>query len=82
MMGRLEYGGKMMGIQPRVLQVLFAKADVLERDVVIRCSYLEIYNENIYDLLSKKKDQTLLLREDIKKGTYVQGLTEEIVENL
>lgn len=72
----------MMGIQPRVLQVLFAKAAVIGRDVVIRCSYLEIYNESIYDLLSKKKDSTLVLREDIKKGTYVQGLVEEIVEDL
>lgn len=41
----------------------------------IRCSFLEIYNEQIIDLLNKA-NSNLQLREDTKKGVYVEGLTE------
>ena len=38
-------------------------------------SYLQIYNEIITDLLSKEK-QSLMIREDKKRGIFVEGLTE------
>jgi phage anti-repressor protein len=42
----------------------------------IYCSYLEIYNERIYDLLSfNEKNIHLDIREDKKRGLYVQDLT-------
>jgi kinesin family protein 15 len=42
----------------------------------IYCSYLEIYNERIYDLLSySEKNNHLEIREDKKRGLYVQDLT-------
>lgn len=37
---------------------------------VIRCSFLEIYNEQIIDLLNKSNNN-LQLREDTRKGVYV-----------
>ena len=44
-----------------------------------RCSFLEIYSEVITDLLSSS-DAPLPLREDIKQGVYVEGLTQQPVE--
>lgn len=41
----------------------------------IRCSYLEIYNEQIIDLLNKA-NSNLQLREDTRKGVYVEGVSE------
>lgn len=46
----------------------------------MKCSFLEIYNENITDLL-KPSSGSLNLREDMKRGCYVEGLTEQIVLN-
>ena len=49
-------------------------------EYLIRCSYLEIYNEQIMDLL-EPSSVNLHIREDIKKGVYVEGLQEEVVQN-
>jgi len=46
----------------------------------IRGSFLEIYNETITDLL-KPSSGNLNLREDMKRGCYVDNLTEQIVLN-
>ena len=46
-------------------------------DYLIKCSYLEIYNEHIIDLFNPT--ETLQLREDLKRGVYVENLTEEVV---
>lgn len=43
-----------------------------------RCSFLEIYNEQIFDLLDPAS-MGLSLREDIKKGVFVDGLLERDV---
>ncbi|KAL7593130.1 hypothetical protein Lser_V15G34581 [Lactuca serriola] len=40
-----------------------------------KCSFLEIYNEQITDLLDPSSTN-LQLREDVKKGVYVENLTE------
>lgn len=45
-----------------------------------RCSFLEIYSEVITDLLSAS-EAPLPLREDIKQGVYVEGLTQQPVES-
>jgi hypothetical protein len=45
---------------------------------IIRCSFLEIYNEQIIDLLNKN-NTNLQLREDTRKGVYVEGITELVV---
>jgi hypothetical protein len=48
---------------------------------MIRASYLQIYNENISDLLRTERNQ-LNIREDKKKGLYVEGLSEWAVRYL
>ena len=45
------------------------------KNVIIRVSYIEIYNETIKDLLSSS-DKNLELREDPQQGVIVNGLTE------
>lgn len=44
------------GLQPRVFDFLFAKIRELfkegEREHLVKCSYFEIYNEQIMDLLN------------------------------
>ena len=48
---------------------------------LVKTSYLEIYNEQIMDLLDPQS-YNLHVREDIKKGVYVEGLNEETVNGV
>ena len=43
-----------------------------------KCSFLEIYQEQVYDLLDPAA-ANLQLRENIKKGVFVDGLVEQVV---
>ena len=49
-----------------------------EVQYLVKASYLEIYNEQIMDLLDPQSIN-LHVREDIKKGVYVESLQEEAV---
>ncbi|XP_058069283.1 kinesin-like protein KIN-12D [Magnolia sinica] len=76
------------GMTPRIFEFLFARIRAEEesrRDEKLRysckCSFLEIYNEQITDLLDPSSTN-LLLREDMKKGVYVENLTEFEVETV
>ncbi|KAI7573570.1 kinesin-domain-containing protein, partial [Hortaea werneckii] len=56
------------------------------REFLLRVSYLEIYNEKIYDLLSQStpgqvQQEEIKLREDSKRGVYATPLKEEIVQS-
>jgi hypothetical protein len=44
------------GIVPRSLEKIFRSIKQLGIEVSLRCSFLQIYNENIYDLLSTSAD--------------------------
>ncbi|WVZ91025.1 hypothetical protein U9M48_037258, partial [Paspalum notatum var. saurae] len=70
------------GMTPRIFEFLFARIRAEEesrRDEKLKysckCSFLEIYNEQITDLLDPSSTN-LPLREDIRKGVYVENLTE------
>ncbi|XP_062092244.1 kinesin-like protein KIN-12D [Humulus lupulus] len=70
------------GMTPRIFEFLFARIQAEEesrRDEKLtyncKCSFLEIYNEQITDLLDPSCTN-LLLREDVKKGVYVENLSE------
>lgn len=73
------------GILPRCFEYIFSviSASLKSGNVefLVKCSYLEIYQEQIHDLLDPNP-QNLLLREDMKKGAYVDGIIEEQVTNL
>lgn len=56
------------------------------REFLLRVSYLEIYNERIYDLLSPgaggaRDQEEIKLREDSRRGVYATPLREEIVQS-
>lgn len=69
------------GIIPRALQDIFANIRQLENDhtITISCSFMELYQENLYDLLSGKiKDQSVCeIREDSTRGIIITGLSEQ-----
>lgn len=69
------------GLQPRVLEELFNRLRNEYQhgvDYLVRCSYYEIYNEQIMDLLNPSSGN-LQVREDIKAGAFIEGITEEAV---
>ncbi|KAF9358090.1 Kinesin-like protein kif15 [Mortierella sp. AD094] len=73
------------GIIPRCLEYLFeliAREEQMVSSVKYLCkaSYIEIYNEMIYDLLDNSTTARAT-REDIKRGVYVDGVTEESIHN-
>ncbi|XP_020232795.1 kinesin-like protein KIN-12D isoform X2 [Cajanus cajan] len=76
------------GMTPRIFEFLFARIQAEEesrRDENLKynckCSFLEIYNEQITDLLDPCSTN-LLLREDVKKGVYVENLSEFEVQSV
>ena len=83
-------GIKDKGILIHGLQQLFEKIDEREeqenRIVIVKCSYFEIYNDQVYDLLNEEfatTHEALQVIEDPKrKDFYVRNLRETIVENL
>eukprot|EP00949_MAST-11_sp_MAST-11-sp1_P001008 g1008.t1 len=79
--------GKSPGIIPQSLQQIFSniKSDK-RRNYLVRCSYLEIYNEKINDLLASGKDddgQNLdIVRDDPIRGAIVGELREEVIASI
>lgn len=76
------------GLIPRTFEYLFEciRAEEEEtgggREFLCKCSYVEIYNENIFDLLEISGSAgTCSLREDIKRGVYIEGAKEEIINS-
>ncbi|XP_078286156.1 kinesin-like protein KIF15 [Rhinoraja longicauda] len=72
------------GIIPRSLEYLFylinrekEKAGEGKR-FLCKCSFIEIYNEQIFDLLDPASSG-LFLRENIKTGVFVEGVIEQVV---
>ncbi|XP_062827401.1 kinesin-like protein KIF17 isoform X3 [Anolis carolinensis] len=49
---------------------------------LVRASYLEIYNEDIRDLLGSNTKQKLELKEHPEKGVYVKGLSQHTVHSI
>uniref|UniRef100_UPI0035902298 chromosome-associated kinesin KIF4A-like n=2 Tax=Myxine glutinosa TaxID=7769 RepID=UPI0035902298 len=70
-----------VGVIPRVIHHLFdGISQRSEIEFVLKVSYLEVYNEEIIDLLHNSKEhQVLSIRENAKEGLKVAGLTEQIV---
>ncbi|XP_022863502.1 kinesin-like protein NACK1, partial [Olea europaea var. sylvestris] len=52
-----------------------------ERDFRIKISGLEIYNENVKDLLNSESGRNLKLLDDPEKGTVVEKLVEEAADD-
>ena len=73
------------GIIPKVIRHIFNFIDGADKDTkfLVRCSYLEIYNEKVLDLLNLSKEQEgLQIKEDPTKGPYVKDLTTVITKTV
>jgi kinesin family protein 3/17 len=63
------------GIIPRAFEHIFEAVSVAEgTKYLVLASYLEIYNEEIRDLLGRDVKRRLDLKEHADKGVYVQGI--------
>jgi hypothetical protein len=76
------------GLIQRAVDQLFLRMAVREgqsaqgaTDYAVTCSYFEIYNEQLVDLLDQSPKK-LTVREDLKKGVFVENLSEETVESV
>ncbi|XP_067655416.1 osmotic avoidance abnormal protein 3-like [Haliotis asinina] len=71
------------GIIPRAFDHVFETVSVTEATkFLIHASYLEIYNEEIRDLLGKDVKAKLELKEHPEKGVYVNNLSMHPVHNV
>lgn len=47
---------------------------------MVQCSFIEIYNEEIHDLLSQNTKNKMVVKESVSKGVFVENLTMNIVK--
>ena len=69
---------ELMGIIPRAFQQIFdtiASNDNPDKKFLVQACYIEIYNEEVRDLLSSNHTARLDLKEHPEKGVYIQGVT-------
>lgn len=76
-------GGEDAGIMPRVFQQIFDRVETQDdMEFLVRVSYLELYNEEIRDLLDKTHKSKLELKEGKDRGVYIKNLRSVVVETL
>ncbi|KAF0691365.1 Aste57867_17385 [Aphanomyces stellatus] len=78
MQGDMTDGSVERGVIPRILEYLFETLAQNETSFDMTCSYLEIYNEKIFDLLDASAEPKSI-REDPLVGVFVQDLVEQPV---
>ncbi|XP_041533082.1 kinesin-like protein KIF15 isoform X1 [Microtus oregoni] len=79
-----NFSHNLRGVIPRSFEYLFSLIDREKekagagKTFLCKCSFIEVYNEQIYDLLDSAS-AGLYLREHIKKGVFVVGAVEQVV---
>ena len=72
---------QLKGIMPRAFESIFTQIQCdTSKEYLVRASYLEIYNEEIKDLLVKNGSKKLELK-DKDTGVYVKDLSTFVVKN-
>ena len=73
------------GIIPRILQNLFMKLELEDTENCVKVSFIELYNEELKDLLSADENAKLKIYDDNSKrghaSTIVQGMEEKHIQN-
>uniref|UniRef100_A0A3P9PKG1 Kinesin-like protein n=1 Tax=Poecilia reticulata TaxID=8081 RepID=A0A3P9PKG1_POERE len=81
-----NFTDELRGVIPRSFEYLFfligreVERSGNSKSFLCKCSFIEIYNEQIYDLLDSAS-ASLFLRENIKKGVFVEGAVEKFVNS-
>ncbi len=72
------------GIIPNAFDHVFRAIETSSEDkkFLVRASFLEIYNEEIRDLLAKNPQTKLELKENVDTGVYVKNLTSFVVKGV
>lgn len=81
MQGSGMHGGDVGLLQMAASDIFRLTEKLNDRVFLVRVSYLEIYNEEIRDLLVEGKEQKLTVREDPQRGFFVPS-SEGIVMNM
>lgn len=86
MYGSSLYDEEMKGIIPRSIEYMFEYINDPNNEQIkfqIKFSMLEIYKENLFDLLNPETDsKDLKIKETKDKQVYIKGLTEEYISNI
>ena len=72
------------GVAIKACEYLFQKLnkEYFDNDYEIKVSYIEIYNENVIDLLNNENENmSLMIIEDPNKGVYVHNVKEFIINS-
>lgn len=73
------------GIIPRVLQSLFNKLDMDQTESFVKCSFIELYNEELKDLIAADDHVKLKIFDNTSQkshaSTVVQGMEESHIKN-
>ena len=80
----------LQGILPRTFKWIFdaceaakaAEPEGSNAEFLVRASYLEIYNEEIRDLLAKDHKKRLELKESVDQGVYVKDLSMFVLKSV
>ncbi|XP_043921457.1 kinesin-like protein KIF15 [Protopterus annectens] len=81
-----NFSHNLRGIIPRSFEYLFflinreKEKGGQEKNFLCKCSFIEIYNEQIFDLLDSASPG-LLLREKLTKGVFVVGANEPVINS-
>jgi kinesin family protein 4/21/27 len=74
------------GVIPRAVKDIFLMiSEKKDYEFVVHISFIELYNEQLFDLLSgkaRREDAMVDIREDGKGGIKIPGLTETLVSAL
>lgn len=82
MMGVNIYDEQSRGIIPRAAEELFCRVEdtAVPTQWTFKCSMVEVYKEKLNDLLNPQ-GQKLKIKEDPRKGIFVEGLKQVCVES-
>ena len=71
------------GIIPRVIRMIFSEIEKRKKkaDILVKCSFLEIYNEDLHDLLDPIGKGSVTVREEPNGTVSVMNIVEEKVTN-
>ena len=72
------------GVIPRVLYSLFSKIEADQLECSVKCSFIELYNEELRDLISPEENYKLKIYDDASRkshgATLVQGMEESHIK--